>query len=210
MNLSRAEIPWPAAGNPYEHHRRIWRLFPGEPSELRHGREAERTGFLFRLEENRPGCPGRVLIQSVRSPQPADGITLIATRTINPQPTGGQRLAFLLTANPIKNIKDEQIAQKPAKRRDTCRVPLIREQEQQDWLARKLAGAAEIEAVSVLPHQPIFFRRGNRAGKLVTVTFEGVLRVDDPLALVDRLRNGIGPAKAFGCGLLLVRRMTGT
>lgn len=207
MNLIRAEIPWPAAGNPYEHHRRIWRLFPEESEEHRQADEANRSGFLFRVEDNRPGNPARVLVQSSRPPQHAEGITLIATRTVNPQPTGGQRLAFLLTANPIKNIKDAQLTEKPGKRRDTCRVPLIREQEQRDWLARKLAGAAQIEAVSVLPHQPIFFRRGNRAGKLVTVTFEGVLRVEDPLPLVQRLQSGIGPAKAFGCGLLLVRSL---
>jgi CRISPR system Cascade subunit CasE len=207
MNLTRAEIPWPAAGNPYELHRRIWRLFPSEPGETRRDADGQRAGFLFRVEENRPGRPARALVQSRRTPQPAEGIWLVATREFDPQPSTGQRLAFLLTANPIKNVKDQQLEHKPGKRRDTCRVPLIREEEQRAWLARKLEGAAQIEAVTVLPHQPTFFRRGNRAGKLVTVTFEGVLRVDDPVALVNRLLNGIGPAKAFGCGLMLVRRL---
>jgi len=207
MNLTRAEIPWPAAGNPYELHRRIWRLFPGEPGEKRRDPDEQRAGFLFRVEENRPGRPARALVQSRRTPQPAEGIRLVATREFDPQPSTGQQLAFLLTANPIKNVKDQQLEHKPGKRRDTCRVPLIREEEQRAWLARKLEGAAQIEAVTVLPHQPTFFRRGNRAGKLVTVTFEGVLRVDDPVALVNRLLNGIGPAKAFGCGLMLVRRL---
>jgi CRISPR system Cascade subunit CasE len=207
MNLSRAEIPWPVAGNRYQYHRRIWRLFPGEPSEPRRTAEDNRSGFLFRVEKNQTGLPARVLVQSQKQPKPADGVTLIATRSVDPQPSAGQRLAFLLTANPIKNIRDQQFAEKPGKQRDTCRVPLIHEEEQKDWLARKLDGAAEIETVSVLPHQPIFFRRGNRAGKLVTITFEGVLRVQDPLALVSRLEKGIGPAKAFGCGLMLVRRI---
>jgi CRISPR system Cascade subunit CasE len=67
-------------------------------------------------------------------------------------------------------------------------------------------GAAGLEAVAVLPHQPVFFRRGKRAGKLVMVTFEGVLTVQDPDALVRHLENGVGPAKAFGCGMLMVRR----
>lgn len=208
MNLTRAEIPWPDAGNPYELHRRIWRLFPDEPGETRRGAEDQRTGFLFRVEENRPGRSARVLVQSRRPPQSANGISLIATRQLDPKPSAGQRLAFLLTANPIKNVKDQQVEHKPGKRRDSCRVPLIHEQEQTDWLVRKLDGAAQIEAVSVLPHQPIFFRRGNRAGKLVPLTFEGVLEVEDPAVLIDRLLNGIGPAKAFGCGLLLVRRLS--
>jgi CRISPR system Cascade subunit CasE len=59
-----------------------------------------------------------------------------------------------------------------------------------------------------MPHPPLFFRRGNRGGKITAVTFEGVLNVLDPAALVLLLQNGIGPAKAFGCGLMLVRRIT--
>ncbi len=207
MNLSRAEIPWPAAANRYEYHRRIWRLFPVEESESRRDGANDRTGFLFRVEESRPGLPARVLVQSTKPPSPAHGVNLIATRTLDPRPTAGQRLAFIVTANPIKNIKDQQVAQKPGKRRATCRVPLIREDDQRAWLARKLDGAAEVEAVSVLPHQPVFFRRGNRGGKLVTITYEGVLAVQDPQALVRHLANGIGPAKAFGCGLMMVRRI---
>jgi CRISPR system Cascade subunit CasE len=209
MNLSRAEIPWPAAANRYEYHRRIWRLFPGQERESRGDAANDRDGFLFRVEESRPGLPARVLVQSTEPPRPAHGVNLIAARAFDPRPETGQRLAFILTANPIKNIKDQQFAEKPGKRRDSCRVPLIREEEQRAWLARKLDGAAEIEAVSVLPHQPVFFRRGNRGGKLVTVTYEGVLVVQDPQTLVRHLANGIGPAKAFGCGLMMVRRIGG-
>jgi CRISPR system Cascade subunit CasE len=142
VNLNRAEIPWPVAGNPYEHHRRIWRLFPDEPREPRRHADDDRTGFLFRVEDNRPGRPARALVQSKRIPSPADGISLIATRAINPQPTRGQRLAFILTANPIKAITDQQLADKPGKTRNTCRVPLIREEDQRAWLTRKLDGTA--------------------------------------------------------------------
>jgi CRISPR system Cascade subunit CasE len=42
---------------------------------------------------------------------------------------------------------------------------------------------------------------------LGTCTFEGTLRVSSPERLAHLLENGIGPAKAFGCGLLLVRRL---
>lgn len=37
---------------------------------------------------------------------------------------------------------------------------------------------------------------------LVTATYEGRLRVTDVQALRERLLDGIGPAKAYGCGLL--------
>jgi len=206
MILTRAEIAWAAARDPYQHHRAIWRLFPGEPEEPRRGRGEPRQGFLFRVEDNRPGRPARILIQSRRPPAPAQGVALMGTREIWPQPSKGQRLAFLLTANPVKTVRDSQVEQKPWKNRPVCRVPLIREDEQRAWLRRKLEGAAEIEAVTLLPHPPLFFRRGGRAGKIATLTFEGLLRVQDPEALVTLLENGVGPAKAFGCGLLLVRR----
>ncbi len=41
---------------------------------------------------------------------------------------------------------------------------------------------------------------------LSTLDFEGVLEVADSERFTQSLFNGIGPAKAFGCGLLLVRR----
>jgi CRISPR system Cascade subunit CasE len=43
--------------------------------------------------------------------------------------------------------------------------------------------------------------------ELSTLDFEGVLQVTEPVKFLDALHNGIGPAKAFGCGLLLVRRI---
>lgn len=208
MYLSRVEIPWQLARNPYDVHRRLWSLFPGQPMEPRRDDGEERQGFLFRFEEQRPGRPVRTLVQSRIAPTTCPQLALLGSREIRPQPVTGQRLAFLLTANPIKTIIDAEKDAKPRKTSDKCRVPLIDEEEQRAWLARKLAVAAEIETATVLPHEPLHFRKGSRAGKLVTVTYEGLLRVRDAEALSRLLENGIGPAKAFGCGLLLVRRVT--
>jgi CRISPR system Cascade subunit CasE len=207
MFLSRVEIPWEYTRNPYNLHRQLWKLFPGEEKETRSNSEELRQGFLFRIEENPTGRPARLLVQSRRAPEPASGVVLVGTREISPQPVAGQRLAFLLTANPVKTITDTQRDAKPGKKSEKCRVPLIKEEDQHDWIERKLADAGEIEAVNVLPHAPIYFRKGNRGGKLISVTFEGVLRVSKPSRITELLDNGIGHAKAFGCGLLLVRRI---
>ena len=207
MFLSRVEIPWEAARNPYELHRQLWQFFPGEARETRSSDEEVRQGFLFRVEEHRPGRSARLLVQSRRTLAPASGLNVVGTRELHPQPSPGQRLAFLLTANPIKTIVDAEREAKPNKKSEKSRVPLIREEEQREWLRRKLQMAAAIEVAAVLPHPPMYFRKGARGGKLVTVTFEGVLRVLDSAALMSCLENGIGPAKAFGCGLLLVRRI---
>lgn len=207
MFLTRVELPWEAARNPYDIHRQLWRLFPGEAPEPRSSGDEERQGFLFRVEDSQIGRPTRLLVQSRRTPTDADGVLLIGMREFHPQPAVGQRLAFLLTANPVKTIVDAQREAKPSKRSEKCRVPLIKEEGQRLWLARKLAGAGMVEALSVLPHAPTYFRKGSRGGKLVTVTFEGVLNVTDAERLTGLLEAGIGPAKAFGCGLLLVRRV---
>ena len=207
MFLSRVEIPWEFARNPYDLHRQLWRLFPGEEKETRSNGEELRQGFLFRIEDNPTGRPARLLVQSRRTPEAASGVVLVGTREIQPQPVAGQRLAFLLTANPVKTVTDAQRDAKPGKKSEKCRVPLIKEEDQREWISRKLAGAGEIEAATVLPLAPIYFRKGSRGGKLATVTFDGVLRVSDPARMTELLANGIGHAKAFGCGLLLVRRL---
>lgn len=207
MFLSRIEIPWVLSRNPYEFHRQLWRLFPNAPKEARCNNEETRQGYLFRIEENKTGRPARLLVQSKRSPESTSGLILIGTREVHPLPVAGQQLAFILTANPIRTIVDTQRASKLGKISGKCRVPLIHEEEQREWLYRKIGSAAEILASNVQPHPPMYFRKGNRPGKLTLVTFEGMLRVNDPPCLTKLLENGVGPAKGFGCGLLLVRRV---
>lgn len=207
MFLSRVEVPWDFVHNPYGFHQQLWRMFPGEARETRKNVEELRQGFLFRVEESRPGRVARLLVQSRRPPTAVPDLVLVGTREVNPQPQIGQRLAFLVTANPIRTITDTEREQKPGKKSDKCRVPLIREEDQREWLIRKLRGAAEVEAASIQAHPPLYFRKGNRAGKLAAVTYEGILRVVSLDTLTTLLENGVGPAKGFGCGLLLVRRL---
>lgn len=212
MFISRVEIPWSAVQNPYEIHRRLWRLFPGEASESRHHNHDERHGFLFRMEDYQTGRPARCLVQSRQRPTTVPLMQTLGCREFHPRPQVAQRLAFLLTANPIKTIVDTQQDAKPDKRPNKqnqfkCRVPLIQEEQQRAWLARQLTAAADIESVTVLPHSPLYFRKGEQGGKIVTATFEGVLQVKAPDGLLRIMENGIGPAKSFGCGLLLVRRV---
>lgn len=49
-------------------------------------------------------------------------------------------------------------------------------------------------------------RRGEDPIRFSTLDFEGVLEVTDPGALVEKVSKGFGPQKAFGCGLMLLRR----
>ncbi|UGQ10913.1 type I-E CRISPR-associated protein Cas6/Cse3/CasE [Yinghuangia sp. ASG 101] len=47
-----------------------------------------------------------------------------------------------------------------------------------------------------------FTKGGDKPVVLHTATFEGVLRITDTDTFTTRLLHGIGPAKAYGCGLL--------
>ncbi|NYI03454.1 type I-E CRISPR-associated protein Cas6/Cse3/CasE [Allostreptomyces psammosilenae] len=53
-----------------------------------------------------------------------------------------------------------------------------------------------------------FAKGGNGRVVLHTATFEGHLRITDPDAFTERLLNGIGPAKSYGCGLLTLAPLT--
>ena len=72
------------------------------------------------------------------------------------------------------------------------------------WLYRKLHNAATILAAVIDAQRPLYFRKDGKAGKIVIVTFDGLLRVLDPVLLWLQMQHGIGPAKSFGCGLLSV------
>ncbi len=50
-------------------------------------------------------------------------------------------------------------------------------------------------------------KHGAKSIKLSMLDLEGFLMVVDPKAFAEALYNGVGPAKGFGCGLLLVRRV---
>ena len=62
--------------------------------------------------------------------------------------------------------------------------------------------------MDVRSHRVEEFRKGGGTSiRLGLLDIAGTLAVTDADKLVQTLMNGVGPAKAFGCGLLLVRRV---
>jgi CRISPR system Cascade subunit CasE len=51
------------------------------------------------------------------------------------------------------------------------------------------------------------FRRIGEAGRISVLEFDGILRVTDPERLLTAVASGIGRARSFGCGLMLLRRL---
>jgi CRISPR system Cascade subunit CasE len=153
------------------------------------------------VEELQRGQGAMALLLSAGRPQTAPVAEVIASKPMPQNIAAGARLRFRLRANPVKTIKDDKRLDKNGEPR-SIRVPLIHEEEQLKWLLRKLAGIAELETARVWQEPALFFRKQDMGGKIQPVCFEGVLTVLDNEALFAMLRQGIGPAKAMGCGLL--------
>ena len=118
----------------------------------------------------------------------------------------GRQLRFLLVANPSRKIARETS-------RNSQRVELTTDDARHRWLVDRaarhgfgLSGAGPHDGVrldSVIAPRPI--RGASRSRVTVkAVRFEGRLIVTDVELFVDAIKRGIGPAKAYGCGLLSV------
>ncbi len=117
----------------------------------------------------------------------------------------GRMLRFRLQANPTRKVDTK--SGPDGKRRNGRRVLLGRPEQQMEWLARKAeeSGFVLLEArLAGDGHVPGRGHQGVREVTVQPVLFEGRLRVTDVGRFAAALRQGIGPGKAWGCGLLSV------
>ncbi len=193
MYLSKWQVEKRAVKNIYDVHRRLWQAFPNL------GKKATRP-FLFYMSEKLKFY--ELLMQSSYCPQlikNAD-FNLLASKVFNPQFESQQHLSFLLCANPVKRPK--QIIKKY-----NPRIPLLNEDERIQWLQRQLSGGAILEEVQIEAQNVLSFQKKQYMGTLVTATYSGVLQVDNVHQFIEKYQNGIGPAKGFGCGMMLIRKV---
>jgi CRISPR system Cascade subunit CasE len=204
----------------YADHQWLWHWFPAEAGSAR--------DFIFRRCED-ASLP-RFYVVSQRPPSASRAGWLAQTRHYAPQLVAGDSLGFELRANPTVRHGRSGATQRHDVVMEAKHL-LLRERglarwsdwqdddrpEHQDlvrdaclkWLQRQGAArgfAIEAESVVVDAYQQ---HREKAGGELCfsTVDFHGDLRVTDPAALQAALWAGIGRAKAFGCGLMLVRRL---
>ena len=197
----------------YEMHRTICQAFPDA-----NFKDNEPSGILFRVDLHPRTYIPTLLVQSRQKPDwgflfvETKGYLLgendlplsienPAVKEINLQLYEGQTLAFRLRANPTKRVKET-----------AKRIGLIREEDQQSWLQRKLESAgAALVSVNVLNNQFVhgkLFMEKNREKRisLLSVQFDGVLQVKIPEELVKTIYSGFGSAKGLGFGLLSLAR----
>jgi CRISPR system Cascade subunit CasE len=214
-------------------HRTVLSAFPDAPGVS--GRE--HFGTLHRLDvEPRTGLV-TLLVQSAVEPDwahlPPGYLVPVESPDENPGQkditatydaiTTGQILRFRLRANVTKKIGTATKAERLAGARSNGQRVPVRGAETLTWLARKgEAGGFRISGVTTSTPDTIAdvmatpqadargWRRGDGASARITITpvvFDGRLLVTDADRFRQTIVEGIGPAKAYGCGLLSVAPM---
>lgn len=195
-------------------HSLVWDLFADAPDRKR--------DFIYR-QDMAQGLPAFFCV-SDRVPHDRKGIWLVESKPYTPIVKKGQVFSFVLRANPIRAKRD---AQNKQHRHDVVmdaqihleenpgvlpRKAEIMQQAGFVWLAQKSETtgfsirAEDIRADGYLKHR---FKkpRGNHEIRISTLDFTGLLTVTDPDQFVRALCTGIGPAKGFGCGMMMIKRV---
>jgi len=206
---------WRKMGSDYQAHHMVWDLFTDGPDRER--------DFLYRVEE----AEGLPTIFSVcqREPVNRGGMWQIDTKEYNPLLRSDQQLAFVLRANPIRTKCDEagkhhrhdvvmeaktRLKQLDPNKENWPPEPEIVQQAGFAWLATRgeangFTVAEDNVRVDGYTQRRFQKRKGRHQISLSTLDFTGILTVTNPEQFKHTLFTGIGPAKGFGCGMIMVR-----
>lgn len=216
-SVNAARLAKDVCVNAYREHQHLWRLFDIDP-------DAERD-FLFRREQPAGGFP-RFYLLSAREPRHNDNVWQIETKAYRPAIRTGQHLAFSLRVNPVvtrRNAEGRQVRHDVVmdlkhrtgfNKLPVNERPLLNELIQQaglEWLQKRAATHGfSISSDNILVEGYQQHRAAKKGGKnpirYSTLDFTGLLTVTEAGLFQQTLTKGMGSAKAFGCGLLLVRR----
>lgn len=194
-------------GGQHTGHHLVWSLFADSPD--------RRRDFLWR-ETTR----GTFYVLSARQPVDSHNLfRLDEPKVFAPALAAGDRLRFSLRANPVvrrrnsdgRSAKHDVVMdalRRSADARLGTRLDAMRERGSA-WLAGQgqSAGFDIDDKLDVDGYQQHSIpRRGAAPMRFSTLDIEGVLHVRDPALFVNAVLRGFGAAKAYGCGLMLIRR----
>lgn len=123
----------------------------------------------------------------------------------------GQRWRFRLRANPVHSVKPAGGLKDPESTQRGKVYAHVTVQQQEQWLmdrAEKYGFKLQEGSFRVVQREVRQFRRQRHPVTLGIATFEGVLEVADATLFRRALTSGIGRAKAYGCGLLTLAKVT--
>ena len=183
----------------YDWHQAVWRAFPG--------RDAQQRDFLTRLDQRREGF--RLLIVSPTKPVRPDWFLSDSenwkTKPIPDTYFTRSRYVFQLCANPTKKVAKERPDGTLTK--NGRRVPVGTREELVSWIKRKgEQGAFTVDETSLrtFSRGRDYFEKNGMRGLHSAVEYQGVLTVTDPARFHETFTRGIGSAKAFGFGLMVI------
>lgn len=204
------------AGGPYAEHQWLWRFFSAPAGTPR--------DFLFRRWD--AGDLIRFYVLSQRAPRIQGNAWSLQTRDYAPKLKTGMRFRFDLRANPTVaerhdgKARRHDVVMREKKRllaeRGLDRWGAWRSDDKPDlytvvqntcgaWLQARAARNGFEVNLDELAVEAYEQHSQDADVKFTTVDFSGELMVLDPQIFGATLFNGIGRAKAFGCGLLLIR-----
>jgi CRISPR system Cascade subunit CasE len=189
--------------------RLVWTLFADRKDRTR--------DFLWREDDAR-----RFYVLSNRPPEDRHRLFTVETKPFDPALSPGDRLVFSLRANATigRPRGDERAGKRddvvmaalnaiPIHERAWRRKEIIRS-EGLAWLRRQGAAAGfdfEDGDIAVDGYEPLTIRHGTKnALRLSIIEFDGMLTVREPEIFLTKLASGFGRGKAFGLGLMLLRR----
>lgn len=199
----------------YSLHQLLWKTFPKDEN-------AERD-FLFREEENPHTKFPQFFVLSNRIPESHLGMFNIQTKEYNPSLLEGQRYHFNLRVNAVvsrtnQNGKSSRHdiwmdAKTNGKAQGLTHQNLTYfvEKEVKGWLVdRSDSLGCLIQENDLLiegkQDHKVFKGSHGKGISYGAIDFVGTLKVVDVELFKKALINGIGKSKAFGCGLILIRR----
>lgn len=190
-------------------HRLLWTLWGDSPD--------RRRDFLWRED-----APGRFLVLSERPPEDQHGMFVLETKAFAPVLKAGDRLAFVLRANAVVSshhpddgrVQRADVVMNKLKPIPSGERALHRDRISQEagfeWLSRQggLHGFAPDNDVAVESYTQVRVPRDRRSRdvQFSTIDLVGHLAVTDPDKFLPAVAAGFGRSKAFGCGLMLVRK----
>lgn len=202
-------------GSDYEYHKFLWKLFGKTKNQKRN--------FIYK----RRHANGWPLFYTVSEDIPEDheGLWEIDTKEYRPKLHNGMRLAFSLTANPVRTEKigdtkkrkrhdvvmdaKHKLKEQGVNKKDFPSMVEVVQKTGFEWLnsrAEKNGFSLDERQVRVDGYDQKHFYKKKAEVRFSTLDFEGLLTVTDPSLFLQILFKGIGPAKSFGCGLMMVRR----
>jgi CRISPR system Cascade subunit CasE len=217
MYLSRLELKpeaaqsrqfWTELEDLYGAHEAIWQLFADGPDRKR--------DFLFRKEGD--GAGSRWYTLAERAPKDTRGFWSIESKPFEPKLEPGRRLAFMVRVNPTvakavsktKSVRHDVVmnAKRLAPKGNDAKSESFLVQEACTAWFKARSGKNGFDFDPNRIEIDGYRRRTGRKSsgiQLSTVEIGGLLTVREPKAFAAMLFGGLGPAKSFGCGLMLIR-----